>query len=75
MVRRDGSQFRMTFSKGRATTKLQKLKGAVRGTGTTITFTPDPTIFPKTDFDSATIRARLETASFLASRCEGHLHR
>ncbi len=65
VVRRDGSQFRMTFSKGRATTKLQKLKGAVRGTGTTITFTPDPTIFPKTDFDSETIRARLETASFL----------
>ncbi len=65
VVKRDGSQFRMSFSKGRATTKLQKLKGTVRGTGTTITFTPDPTIFPKTTFDSATVRARLETASFL----------
>jgi DNA gyrase subunit B/topoisomerase-4 subunit B len=65
VVRRGGSQFRMTFSKGRATSKLQKLKGAVRGTGTTITFTPDPTIFPKTNFDSETIRLRLETASFL----------
>jgi DNA gyrase subunit B/topoisomerase-4 subunit B len=65
IVRRDGSQFRMTFAKGRATCKLQKLRGAVRGTGTTITFTPDPTIFPKTEFDSSTIRARLETASFL----------
>ncbi len=65
LVRRDGAQFRMTFSKGIPTTKLQKMKGAVRGTGTTITFTPDPTIFPKTDFDSATIRQRLETASFL----------
>jgi DNA gyrase/topoisomerase IV subunit B len=65
VVRRDGSQYRMTFSKGRATSKLQKLKGAVRGSGTTISFTPDPTIFPKTEFDSDTIRVRLETASFL----------
>ncbi|MDB4331671.1 type IIA DNA topoisomerase subunit B [bacterium] len=65
VVRRDGSQYRISFSRGKATSKLQKLKGAVRGSGTTITFTPDPTIFPKTDFDSQTILARLETASFL----------
>ncbi len=65
IVRRDGSQYRMAFAKGSPTTKLQKLKGSIRGTGTTITFTPDPTIFPKTKFDSATIRNRLETASFL----------
>lgn len=65
VVRRDGSQFKMTFQRGKPTSKLQKLKGAVRGTGTTITFTPDPQIFPKTTFDSALILARLETASFL----------
>ncbi|TWT54094.1 DNA gyrase subunit B [Rubripirellula amarantea] len=65
VVRRDGAQYRMAFAKGQPTSALQKLKGAVRGSGTTITFTPDPTIFPKTDFDSATIRTRLETASFL----------
>lgn len=65
VVRRDGSQYRMSFSKGKATTKLQKLKGSIRGTGTSLTFTPDPTVFPKTEFDSATILARLETASFL----------
>ena len=65
VVRRGGSQFRMAFARGVPKTKLQKLKGAVRGSGTTITFTPDPTIFPKTDFDSATIRHRLETASFI----------
>ena len=65
VVRRGGAQYRMAFSRGKATSKLQKLKGAVRGTGTTISFTPDPTIFPKTEFDSAIIRARLETASFL----------
>ena len=65
IVRRDGAQYRMSFAKGKPTSKLQKLKGAIRGTGTTITFTPDPTIFPKTDFDSGLIKARLETASFL----------
>ena len=65
VVRREGAQYRISFAKGKATSKLQKLKGAVRGSGTTITFTPDPTIFPKTDFDSATILGRLETASFL----------
>ncbi|MCO8120472.1 type IIA DNA topoisomerase subunit B [Stieleria sp. TO1_6] len=65
VVRRDGAQYKMTFARGQATSKLQKLKGAVRGTGTTITFSPDPQIFPKTEFDSALIRSRLETASFL----------
>lgn len=65
VVRRGGAQYRMAFAKGKSTSKLQKLKGAVRGTGTTISFTPDPTIFPKTEFDTKLIRARLETASFL----------
>ncbi len=65
VVRRDGAQFRMIFERGIPKTSLQKLKGAIRGTGTTITFTPDPTIFPKIDFDSETIRTRLETVSFL----------
>ncbi len=65
VVKRGGSQYRMEFSKGIAKTKLQKLKGSVRGTGTSITFTPDPTIFPKTDFNPATIRMRLETTSFI----------
>jgi DNA gyrase subunit B/topoisomerase-4 subunit B len=65
VVKRGGSQYRIEFAKGRPKTKLQKLKGAVRGSGTTITFSPDPTIFPKTEFNPATIRARLETTSFL----------
>ncbi len=65
IVKRDGCQYRMEFSKGIPKTSLQRLKGAVRGTGTSISFTPDPTIFPKTDFNPATIRARIETSSFL----------
>ncbi len=65
VVRRDGAQYRMEFSQGKPTSKLQKATVAVRGSGTTITFTPDPTIFPKTDFDAETIRQRLEVTSFL----------
>jgi len=65
VVKRGGAQYRMEFAKGIPKRKLQKLKGAVRGTGTAITFSPDPTIFPKVDFDSKTIRNRLEVASFL----------
>ncbi|WP_372897154.1 type IIA DNA topoisomerase subunit B [Stieleria sp.] len=65
VVRRDGAQYKMEFQRGKPTSKLKKLKGAIRGSGTTITFTPDPQIFPKTTFDSTLIRARLETASFL----------
>ena len=65
VVRRDGAQYRMAFAAGLPTSKLQKLKGAVRGSGTSITFTPDATIFPKIDFNTETIRSRLETASFL----------
>jgi DNA gyrase/topoisomerase IV subunit B len=65
VVKRDGVQYQMIFSKGTVTSPLKKLPGAIRGTGTSITFTPDPTIFPKTEFDADTIRTRLETASFL----------
>ena len=65
IVKRGGAQYRMEFSKGQPKSKLQKLKGTVRGTGTSIFFSPDPTIFPRTDFNSDTIRQRLEIASFL----------
>jgi DNA gyrase subunit B/topoisomerase-4 subunit B len=65
IVRRDGAQYKMEFAQGKPTTKLQKAASAARGSGTSITFTPDPTIFPKTEFDPDTIRQRLEITSFL----------
>jgi len=64
-VRRDGATYQMEFSKGIVTKPLKKLPGAIRGSGTSITFSPDPTIFPKTEFDAEIIRNRLEVASFL----------
>ncbi len=63
-VKRDGAEWQMEFKVGKPTGKLQKV-GPARGTGTTVFFKPDPTIFPKIEFSADTIRERLEIASFL----------
>jgi DNA gyrase subunit B/topoisomerase-4 subunit B len=64
-VKRDGKRHVQTYSRGRATSKL-KQDGSVRGTGTSITFEPDPEIFgEKLRFDADLIRDRLEAKSYL----------
>jgi DNA gyrase subunit B len=63
-VKRDGALWKMAFKRGKPTGPLTKA-GPARGTGTTVFFHPDPTIFPKIEFDPATIRERLEMASYI----------
>ncbi len=63
-VKRDGHAWQQSFSRGKPKTKLEPL-GPARGTGTTVYFHPDPTIFPRTEFDPALIRERLEIVSYL----------
>jgi DNA gyrase subunit B/topoisomerase-4 subunit B len=63
-VRRDGQQYEMRFKQGKPAGPMKKV-GAARGSGTTVYFHPDPTIFPKIEFDPAVIRDRLEIASYL----------
>jgi DNA gyrase/topoisomerase IV subunit B len=63
-VKRDGAEWEMEFRGGRAQGKLTQ-RGKARGTGTRVFFRPDPTIFPRTDFNAETIRERLEIASYL----------
>lgn len=64
-VKRDGKRYEQTYARGTATSKL-KVVGNGRGTGTTITFSPDPEIFgEKLAFDSKLIRDRLEAKSYL----------
>jgi DNA gyrase subunit B len=63
-VRRDGAQWEMRFKQGHVVSSLKKL-GAARGTGTTVFFRPDSTIFPKIEFDADVIKQRLEVASYL----------
>ena len=63
-VRRDGAQWEMRFKQGHIVGSLKRI-GAARGTGTTVFFRPDPTIFPKVEFDPDLIRQRLEVSSYL----------
>jgi DNA gyrase subunit B len=63
-VKRDGAQWEMRFKQGATVGGLKKL-GPARGTGTTVFFRPDTTIFPKVEFDADVIRQRLEVASYL----------
>lgn len=63
-VKRDGFHWEQEFSRGKPKTKLQQ-KGPARGTGTSITFTPDREIFPNPKFEPNWIRERLEARSFL----------
>jgi DNA gyrase/topoisomerase IV subunit B len=64
-VKRDGNHYLQSYAKGLATSKL-KTEGKARGTGTTITFTPDAEVFGlKAKFDPELIRDRLEAKSYL----------
>jgi DNA gyrase subunit B len=63
-VRREGHVWRMEFSRGEATSKLQKL-GTSTHTGTKVTFKPDSQIFPDTKFHYDTLQKRLQELAFL----------
>ncbi len=63
-VRRDGATWEQRYKQGAPQGGVRKI-GPARGTGTTVFFRPDSTIFPKTEFDAAIIRDRLEIASYL----------
>ena len=62
--KRDGARWEQRFAQGKPTGTLKRV-GAARGTGTTVFFRPDATIFPNTTFDTALIAERLEVASYL----------
>ena len=63
-VKRNGFMWEQQYSCGKPTAKIKKL-GPARGSGTTIYFHPDATIFPKTEFNPTTIHDRLEIVSYL----------
>ncbi len=64
IVKRDGFEWSQEFKTGKPVGTITKL-GKARGTGSAVTFRPDPTIFPKTEFNPETIRKRLEIVSYL----------
>jgi len=64
-IKRDGKRHVQNYARGRATTPL-KVEGPCRGTGTSVTFEPDPDIFgEKLKFDAELVRERLEAKSYL----------
>jgi DNA gyrase subunit B/topoisomerase-4 subunit B len=63
-VKKDGFTYEQTFKLGKPVAPIKKI-GPARGSGTTIYFHPDPTIFPKTEFNPDTIRDRLEIVSYI----------
>ncbi|WP_412062818.1 DNA gyrase/topoisomerase IV subunit B [Rubrivirga sp. IMCC45206] len=64
-VKRDGKLYEQTYQRGVPVTKLKTVRSNVRGTGTAITFTPDPEIFDKTDLDAGVIKENLEVKTYL----------
>ncbi|MEO0587357.1 MAG: toprim domain-containing protein, partial [Planctomycetota bacterium] len=68
-VRRDGKLHRIAFARGKVTQPLKKA-GAAKGSGTSVTFHPDPQVFPRIEFNPDTIRDRLETAGYLHRGCK-----
>ncbi len=69
-VSRDGQVYHMEFERGKTIKKLEIL-GKAKGTGTLITFKPDPEIFRETtEFKSDRITQRLRELAFLNSGLE-----
>jgi len=63
-VDRDGKRHHMAFERGRTVTRLDVV-GKTKGTGTTITFKPDPQIFTVLEFHYTTLADRLRNLAFL----------
>ncbi|WP_224249407.1 DNA gyrase/topoisomerase IV subunit B [Hyalangium gracile] len=65
-IKKDHKRHVQTYARGKPTSPLKADGAPVRGTGTSITFEPDPEIFgEKQKFDAELIRERLEAKSYL----------
>src|SRR5438552_4473587 len=70
-IRRDGYEWKQTFARGVASSKLEKV-GSFRGHGTIITFQPDDGIFKSTRFDPDVIKSHLEDMAYIHSGLKIH---
>lgn len=64
-VKRDSKMYEQRFEKGKTVTELTVIKENVRGTGTTIEFMPDNTIFETLNFDKNVLAKRFREMAFL----------
>jgi DNA topoisomerase IV B subunit len=63
-VRRGGVEWEQRFARGQTVSSLKEI-GQARGSGTTISFHPDPEIFPSIAFKAKLIAERLEAKAYL----------
>ena len=63
-VRRDGYTYTQKYRRGKPLGPVEEGE-PVRGSGTTVTFTPDPDIFREHAYDPVLIRERLEVKTYL----------
>lgn len=64
VVERDGGMYTQTYERGKPQGAIKRV-GSSKRTGTKITFTPDPEIFPIIKFDKKVIMERLRRQAFL----------
>lgn len=64
-VKRDGKMYEQRFEKGKTVTELTVIKENVRGTGTSIEFMPDNTIFETLNFEKNVLAKRFREMAFL----------
>ena len=63
-IKRDGGLYQMYFEKGKTIRKLEKI-GDAKGTGTTVRFLADDTIFESLDYEYETLEKRFREMAFL----------
>ena len=63
-VQRDGRRYRQRYERGIKATELEEA-GPARGTGTQVTFKPDPEIFTVLEYDFDVLSDRLRELAFL----------
>jgi DNA gyrase subunit B len=63
-IKRDGSTWEQSYSKGEPTSKLKKV-GPAKKTGTKVHFVPDKEIFTTTEYNFDTLAQRLRELAFL----------
>ncbi len=68
-IHHDGKEYRLRYARGQKAEDL-KVTGPAEGTGTIITFKPDPQIFETTVFDYDMLAARLRELAFLTAGLE-----
>ena len=64
-VRRDGAVWEQRYERGAPISEVERMASNVRGSGTSISFRPDPEIFDTVEFDAGTIRKNLEVKTYL----------